>query len=79
MTDMQDIQNTGFTPPVGLAPGGKRGTAAIAALVMIVALTLGTLTAAAVVTIGIARGNSDGASQGRTYAIELADSAPHRG
>lgn len=75
MTNMQDA---GFTPPAHMAPGGKRGTAAIAALVMIVALTLGTLTAAAVVTIGITRGNSDGVSQSRAYAIDLAGSAQHR-
>lgn len=75
---MTDIQ-TGFRPPADIKPGGKRGTAAIAALMMIVALTLGTLTAAAVVTVGLARATIGGAAHARAYAIEMPDRAEHRG
>jgi hypothetical protein len=75
---MTDIQ-TGFRPPANLSPGGKRGTAAIAALIMIVALTLGTLTAAAVVTVGLTRGPAGGTAHARAYAIELPVHAEERG
>ena len=75
---MQNIPN-GFRPPADTAPGSKRGTAAIAALMMIVALTLGTLAAATAVTIGIVRGNGEAA---RSLASATDLSAPlsgHRG
>ena len=72
---MQDNPN-GFRPPADTARGGRHGTAAIAALMMIVALTLGTLAAATAVTMGIVRGNGE-AARGLAYATDL--SAPLRG
>lgn len=72
---MMDMKNTGFVAPRELAPGARRGTAAVAALMMIVALAVGTLTAAAVLTLGIARGK-DGVPHHRVYAIHLGDAQP---
>lgn len=76
MTDI--TTHTGFTPPADTATAGRRGTAAIAALMMIVALTLGTLAAATAVGIGLVRGDGLG-KHGRAYAIELAQPFQHRG
>jgi len=68
------LHAAGFAPPADIGPGGKRGTIAIAALVMIVALALGTLTAMVAVTIGIAHGS--GAAPQRLYANEFASLQP---
>jgi hypothetical protein len=65
------INHAGFNPPDDIAPGGKRGTSAVVALVMIVALALGTLTAAFAVTMGIAHGNGEHRAYQRLYATGL--------
>jgi len=70
----KSIENTGFTAPNGRALGCERRTVALAELLTTVALTICTLVAATVVSVGIAR--ADVAtnvidSEGSMFAIAL--------
>ena len=49
------LESTGFTPPSGRPLGTERRAVAFAELVAIVGLTLSTIVAATVVSVGIAR------------------------
>jgi hypothetical protein len=53
----QSREDTGFTPPA-FRPLGERRSLAIAELVATAALTLGTLVAASVITVGMARADT---------------------
>lgn len=51
------IEHSGFTPPSGRALGQERRTVALAEMIAIVGLAVGTIVAATVVSVGIARAN----------------------
>jgi hypothetical protein len=68
------IETTGFLPPAGRKLGRERRTAAIAELVAGIALALGTVIAATVVTVGIARADVAGdvvGHEGSLFAVAL--------
>ena len=68
------VESTGFTPPVGRKLGRERRTAAVAELLATVALALGTIVAATVVTAGIARadvGSDVVGHEGSLFAVAL--------
>jgi hypothetical protein len=70
----QPVKSTGFTPPVGRKLGRERRSAALAELVASVALALGTIVAATVVTAGIARADVVGdvvGHEGSLFAVAL--------
>jgi len=49
------LENAGFTPPLGRKLGRERRAVAVAELVASIGLAVGTIIAATVVTVGIAR------------------------
>ena len=68
------IQMTGFLPPAGRKLGRQRRVAAIAELIAGMALALGTIVAATVVTAGIARADVIGdvvGHEGSLFAFAL--------
>jgi len=52
------IKDSGFTPPPGRALGQERRTVALAEMIAIVGLTVGTIVAATAVSVGIARASA---------------------
>ncbi|HET9618446.1 MAG TPA: hypothetical protein VFP74_14855 [Pseudolabrys sp.] len=70
----QPIEMTGFVPPAGRKLGRQRRVAAIAELIAGMALALGTIVAATVVTAGIARADVIGdvvGHEGSLFAVAL--------
>ena len=70
----QPIEMTGFVPPAGRKLGRQRRVAAIAELIAGMALALGTIVAATVVTAGIARADVIGdvvGHEGSLFALPL--------
>jgi hypothetical protein len=73
MSDSQ-IDDAGFTAPAEHELGQERRTVALAALIASGALAVGTIVAATVVTVGIARASAvDGVidSEGSLFAVAL--------
>lgn len=68
------VEGTGFKAPSARGLGEERGTAAIASLIAGAVLALGTIIAATVVTVGIARaGVADGVidNEGSLFTVAL--------
>jgi len=70
----QPVEMTGFVPPAGRKLGRQRRIAAVAELIAGTALALGTIVAATVVTVGIARADVIGdvvGHEGSLFAVAL--------
>jgi high-affinity Fe2+/Pb2+ permease len=68
------LEGTGFIAPAERNDGQERGTTAIASLIASIVLALGTIVAATVVTVGIARaGAADSVidNEGSLFAVAL--------
>ncbi len=68
------LEGTGFIAPAGHSLGQERGTVAIASLIASAVLALGTIVAATVVSVGIARASAvDGIidNEGSLFVVAL--------